>query len=135
MQPLFRSWAQLDHRPWSDVFLSPFKTPALGLRLIDLIIPNDNKEELLDKVRINTEFLEAIAVLLFAKATEQLDPAHQVKPDQRIDPYAVSLDPSAWERDGVFPTGGGLTLYEALEKAPIGDGLPEPLTAPELVGN
>ena len=39
------------------------------------------------------------------------------RPEARINPAAISLDPDRWEADGLFD-GSGKTLAEANERAP-----------------
>ena len=68
-------------------------------------------ETLKAKIAANADLLEAIAVLIFAKAARTLG---DVAPDEttKIDPYAVSLDPDRWEADGLFDE-NGLSAAEA----------------------
>jgi hypothetical protein len=54
--------------------------------------------------------LEAIAVVFFHEAAVNLEAT--VDADATVNPYAVSLRPDDWERDGLFG-GEGLTLAEA----------------------
>ncbi len=123
LQPLFRESHELDRREWRDIFLSPREVPCLGVRLIGLMVDIDD-ETLLANSKLNQQFLEALAVILFHKAAQPLADA-RVDPERRIDPYAVSLDPSRWEQDGLFD-GSGLTLAEALERSPgIENAFPE----------
>jgi hypothetical protein len=57
-----------------------------------------------------------VAVLIFHKAAESL-PDGPPDPDAKINPYAISLKPENWEKDGLFD-GSGLTVAEANERAP-----------------
>jgi len=56
--------------------------------------------------------MEAYAVLAFNRAAQNLGDLAPGE-DERIDPYALSLDPDRWAAaDGLFD-GGGLSLVEA----------------------
>ena len=57
--------------------------------------------------------MEAFAVLAFSRAAQNLGDAAPAE-DDKINPYAVSLDPARWEADGLFD-GSGLSLAEARE--------------------
>jgi flavin-dependent dehydrogenase len=115
MQQFFRDWHVLDHRDWQDAYLSPRLVPCLGLRLVALVTPMD--EETFQQVLVaNRELLEALPVVMFHRVAGQL---LDEKPDpaKPINPYAISLDPSRWEADGLFEA-PGLTLEDALGKTP-----------------
>jgi hypothetical protein len=72
--------------------------------------PDDDAlaQEIRDQVRAS----EALAVSTFHNAAGDLPGAPP--PDTPINPYAVGLDPEAWESDGLFE-GPGLTLDQAME--------------------
>ncbi|HEX4109930.1 MAG TPA: NAD(P)/FAD-dependent oxidoreductase [Solirubrobacteraceae bacterium] len=114
LQQLFRDWHETDRREWRDIFLSPREVPCLGIRLIGLMVEIDD-ETLMNNIRLNQEFLEALTVILFHRATDAR--GDRVDPESRINPYAVGLDRSRWDQDGLFDD-GGLTLAEALERSP-----------------
>jgi len=57
-------------------------------------------------------------VLAFSRAAVNLGDAAPGE-DEKINPYAVSLDPSRWEADGLFD-GSGLSLVEARETEAAG---------------
>ena len=61
------------------------------------------------------EMVEAMAVQIFHKAAAALE--QPPDPTVMVNPYAVSLDPDAWVRDGLFD-GPGLTLADAEQRAP-----------------
>ena len=62
--------------------------------------------------------MEAFAVLAFSRAAVNLGDAAPGD-DDKINPYAVSLNPDRWEADGLFD-GSGLTLAEARESEAAG---------------
>ena len=52
-------------------------------------------------------------MLAFYRAAQNLGDAAPGE-DEKINPYAISLDPERWEADGLF-NGQGLTVTEARE--------------------
>ena len=57
-------------------------------------------------------------MLAFNRAAQNLGDAAPAE-DQKINPYAVSLDPERWEADGLLD-GEGLTVTEARESPAAG---------------
>ena len=70
------------------------------------------------QIAANADLMEAYAVLAFHKAASSL-PDGAPGEDEKINPYAVSLDSDRWEADGLF-NGEGLTLVEARETPAAG---------------
>jgi hypothetical protein len=68
-------------------------------------------ETLKKKLTSTAELMEAYAVLAFHRAATSL-PDGAPADDQKINPYAISLDPDRWEADGLF-NGEGLSVAEA----------------------
>ena len=64
------------------------------------------------------DLMEAFAVLAFSRAAQNLGDAAPGE-DDKINPYAVSLDPSRWEADGLLD-GTGMSLAEARESEAAG---------------
>jgi hypothetical protein len=64
-----------------------------------------------DRLASTADLMEAFAVLAFSRAAVNLGDAAPGE-DEKINPYAVSLDPSRWEADGLFD-GSGMSLAEA----------------------
>ena len=66
----------------------------------------------------NADLMEAYAVLAFHRAR---CPCRDGPPgeDEKINPYAISLDPDRWEADGLF-NGDGLSLVEARQTPAAG---------------
>jgi hypothetical protein len=62
--------------------------------------------------------MEGFAVLAFHRAAQNLGDAAPSE-DEKINPYAVSLDPDRWEADGLF-NGQGMTLAEARQSEAAG---------------
>ena len=114
MQEFFREWNAIDDREAEGRHVSPVAFPGLVQRHLDLETPMD-REAVKKRIPENVEFMEAVAVVYFHKAAENL-PDGAPAEDTTINPYAISLDPSRWEDDGLFD-GTGLTLEQALAKA------------------
>jgi hypothetical protein len=66
----------------------------------------------------NAELLEAYAVLAFNRAAQNLGDAAPGE-EEKINPYAVSLDPDRWHADGMLG-GHGLTVAEARQSEASG---------------
>jgi len=114
MQEFFREWNAIDDREAEGRHVSPVAFPGLVQRHLDLETPMD-REAVKKRIPENVEFMEAVAVVYFHKAAENL-PDGAPAEDTTINPYAIGLDPSRWEDDGLFD-GTGLTLEQALAKA------------------
>jgi hypothetical protein len=111
MQEFLREWAQIDKSDWEGVsVLSRSLQPYIAAQE-ELGFPADI-EEVIRRSQKNLQTVYAMAVWIFHKAAENLPekPADDVK----INPAAISLDPSRWEADGL--TGGeGMSLNDAKE--------------------
>jgi hypothetical protein len=66
----------------------------------------------------NAELMEAYSVLAFHRAATNLGDAAPGE-DEKINPYAVSLDPDRWEADGLL-NGEGMTVAEARQTGAAG---------------
>ena len=102
MQAMFLEWNELDagsSTPGAYVDLDDFSTLT---RAHDEMGVERTPEELCDAIDYNVTFLEELATELFWRAVRVLpSPPERC----RIDPYAISLDPERWERDGLFVDG------------------------------
>jgi len=102
MQAMFLEWNELDagsSTPGAYVDLDDFGTLT---RAHDEMGVERTPEELRDAIDYNVTFLEELATELFWRAVRVLpSPPERC----RIDPYAISLDPERWERDGLFVDG------------------------------
>jgi hypothetical protein len=68
-------------------------------------------DELKEKLASTADLMEGVAVIAFHRAAQNLGDAAPGE-DEKINPYAVSLDPERWEADGLF-NGEGMSLAEA----------------------
>jgi hypothetical protein len=117
LEQLFREWHALDSHGWRRGYVGVTDFRALIQRHVELAAGFDD-ETLKAKVAANADLLEAVAVLLFSKATASLGDAAPAE-DAKIDPYAVSLDPERWEADGLF-SDSGLSAAEARQTPAAG---------------
>jgi flavin-dependent dehydrogenase len=116
VQQMFRDWhalGQPDNPTGVHAVTSTF--PAMWDRLKELKAGLD-EDTLRDRYRTNVGILEGMAVVYFHKACRRL-PDGPPDPGRRVDPYAVSVHPERWEKDGLF-SDDGLTLAEAYDRAP-----------------
>jgi hypothetical protein len=95
----------------------PAKFPGLFDRHHDLLSRFDD-DQLKERLAANADILEACAVIVFHRAARNLGDAAPGE-DQKINPYAISLDPDRWSADGLFD-GSGLSLAEARETPAAG---------------
>ncbi|MGH2933589.1 MAG: NAD(P)/FAD-dependent oxidoreductase [Gaiellaceae bacterium] len=102
MQELFRDWHRLDGRDHSDTFVTLF--PHL-IQISDELDDGFGDEMLVEKATRDREVMEAFAVTVWEKAA-RLIPDFTVDLKRPVNPYAVSLDPSRWETDGLFDESG-----------------------------
>ncbi|MBA2460938.1 MAG: tryptophan 7-halogenase [Actinobacteria bacterium] len=114
IQRFFREWHAIDDREAEDAYIALIPFAAVGLRRLDLERPVD-AEGLKALLAQNVERMEGMAVAMFNKAAERLPDAGAVQ-GRAVNPYAIGLDPSRWEEDGLFD-GPGLTHEQALERA------------------
>ena len=114
IQGFFREWHAIDDREAEDAYIALIPFAAVGLRRLDLERPLD-RDGLKALLAQNLERMEGMAVAMFHKAAERLPDPEAVQ-GREVNPYAVGLDPSRWEEDGLFE-GPGLTREQALERA------------------
>jgi hypothetical protein len=72
---------------------------------------NFDEDGVRERLRSTAELMEGFAVMAFHRAAQNLGDAAPSE-DEKINPYAVSLDPDRWEADGLL-NGEGMTLAEA----------------------
>jgi flavin-dependent dehydrogenase len=101
-EDFFPAWHAIEGRQWEGIFVSIF--PRIYQLHLDLEEDFDD-DALLEKAKTDLHFLEAFAVAIFRRAAERL-PDHGHDLSQRINPYAISLDPGRWEADGLFDGSG-----------------------------
>jgi len=124
MQEMFKRWNELEAPAAAPGFVD-LAVPALMEHVADLGHEFDD-ETMEQKFKEKTRLLEALAVQIFADAVRAL-PDPGVDEQTRVDPYAISLDQSRWEEDGLLG-GSGITIAAAREEVrgvqfsvPVGD--------------
>jgi len=110
LEAMYRDWHALESREWRRALVSTAAFPAMFERHEDLERPFDD-DALAARLAANADLMEAYAVLAFHRAAQNLGDLAPGE-DERINPYAVSLDPDRWESDGLL-NGAGLSLVEA----------------------
>jgi hypothetical protein len=116
IEALCRQWNELESREWRRAMVPTQDFPAMFERHTDMVAGFDD-ESLKARLAQNADLLEAYAVLAFNRAATNLGDAAPGE-DEKINPYAISLDPDRWEADGLF-NGKGMTVAEA-RRSPAG---------------
>jgi hypothetical protein len=114
---MYREWNKLESREWTGAMVTTAAFPAMFERHMDMVGGFDD-ETLKEKLASTADLMEAYAVLAFSRAAKSL-PDGPPDEDQKINPYAISLDPGRWEADGLF-NGEGLSLTEARQTPAAG---------------
>lgn len=97
---LLQAWGQRYQQPWSNQFADIMKLDHIIELQRELVMGKElTDEEVREKVSRNLRLLEATLVEYFDRVTKLLS-IHPGRDD--INPYAVSLDPSRWEAEGLF---------------------------------
>ena len=110
LEAMYREWNAIESREWRRALVSTAGFPAMFERHEDLERDFDD-DALAAQLAANADLMEAYAVIAFHKAALSL-PHDAPGEDEKINPYAVSLDPDRWEADGLL-NGEGLSLVEA----------------------
>lgn len=110
LEEMYREWHKIESDEWRRAMVPTAAFPAQFERHTDMVGGYDD-DTLREKIKGTADLLEAYAVLAFARATREL-PEGAPDGDPKIDPYSISLDPDAWEADGLFGD-GGMTVAEA----------------------
>jgi flavin-dependent dehydrogenase len=110
LEAMYREWNALEDREWTRAMVPTQAFPAMFERHVDMVGGFDD-DTLKQKIQSTRELMEAYAVLAFNRAASAL-PDGAPDENQKINPYAVSLDPDRWESDGLF-NGEGLSVAEA----------------------
>jgi flavin-dependent dehydrogenase len=116
LQQLFRDWHRLSSPEQRPGFVGTNHIPFVHEKHVALNTTVEDDEELKAMFAANTEFLRALAVLIFHEAVQSLS-LPMFDENQPVNPLAVSLDPERWETDGLFDE-AGLSLARAREIAP-----------------
>jgi flavin-dependent dehydrogenase len=117
LEPMYREWNELEQREWRRAMVPSSAFPAMFDRHRDMIA-GFNDEALKARIAANADLLEAYAVLAFNRAAQNLGDAAPSE-EEKINPYAISLDPDRWEADGTLG-GQGLTVAEARQSEASG---------------
>jgi 2-polyprenyl-6-methoxyphenol hydroxylase-like FAD-dependent oxidoreductase len=117
LEDMYREWNQLESREWTRAMVPTAAFPAQFERHEDMVGGFDDAT-LKEKLRSTAELMEAYAVLAFHRAAQNLGDAAPGE-DEKINPYAVSLDPDRWEGDGLL-NGEGMSAAEARQTPAAG---------------
>jgi flavin-dependent dehydrogenase len=117
LEAMYREWDALESSEWRRALVSTAAFPAMFERHMEMAAGFDD-ETLKAKLASNAELMEAYTVLAFHKAAAALGGAAPGE-DEKVNPYAVSLDPDRWETDGLL-SGEGLSLAEARQTPAAG---------------
>ena len=99
--------------------------------LIGLVKEYPDDDALLEELRDELLNSEAIAVAIFKQRRRALP--ERLPGDRPVNPYALSMDPSRWESDGVFD-GSGITVEDARQRVEGIDGIWDATAQPAPVG-
>ena len=104
MQQLFKDWARITPNTRAPDFTAyPHLYSFLSRAHVELARKKDWKQALRG-IEKNCRMLEDAVRVWFLKAVEDTMPERlsDIKKQGRLNPYAISLDPSRWEQDGLF---------------------------------
>jgi len=110
LEPMYREWDELESREWRRAIVPTAAFPGMFQRHLDMGGDFDD-ETLKEKIASTADMMEAFAVLAFHRGATALGDEAPGE-DEKINPYAVSLDPGRWEADGML-NGEGMSLAEA----------------------
>ena len=110
LEVMYREWNALESREWRRAIVPTSGFPAMVERHVDMGGGFDDAT-LRAKLAATAELMEAYAVIVFARAAKALGVATPGE-DDKINPYAISLDPDRWEADGLL-SAEGLSAAEA----------------------
>jgi flavin-dependent dehydrogenase len=129
LQELCTEWAKRAKPKNAPGFFDIASVPFLQLVLLDMFVKKSGAE-LVRTLEINLDRLEEAAQFIFFKALEEVMPEQLDRFQTRwVNAWAVSLNPDAWERDGLFrPTS------PPRDVAPMGQALYGGILAPLTVG-
>jgi flavin-dependent dehydrogenase len=110
LEAMYREWNALESREWRRAIVPTSDFPAMVERHTDMAGGFDD-ETLRAKLAATAELMETFAVIAFDRAAKALGDAAPGA-DEKINPYAISLDPNRWEADGLLG-GEGFSAAEA----------------------
>ena len=117
LEAMYREWNRLESREWTRAMVPTSAFPAMFQRHLDMVGGFDD-ETLKEKIAATADLMEAYAVLAFNRAASAL-PGGGPGEDEKINPYAISLDPDRWESDGLI-IDSGMTVAEARQTPAAG---------------
>ncbi len=93
LEAMYREWNALEDREWRRAIVPTQAFPGMYQRHVDMAGGFD-EDGVRDRLASTADLMEAFAVLAFSRAAQNLG---DVAPgeDEKINPYAVSLDPFA----------------------------------------
>jgi hypothetical protein len=97
MQALFRDWDALDCPEVEPRFIDVLGVDIMRRLHYELRDPLPGTE-LEERFSRNVRLVEALAVAIFQEAAQNLPDA----PEGPVNPYGISLNPDAWQQDGLF---------------------------------
>ena len=104
MQQMFKDWGRMNSTTMVPDFTKyPHLYSYLSRAHVELS-RNKSQQRALKDIEKNCRMLEDVARVWFLRAVEATMPERfgAVKQHGRLNPYAISLDPSRWEEDGLF---------------------------------
>lgn len=132
MQQLFKDWAAMKSTAVAPNFTKyPHLYSYLSRAHVELSRKKSQQQALKD-IEKNCRMLEDVARVWFLRAVEATLPERLEAIKQRgcLNPYAISLDPSKWEEEGLFEAEPAKTALMALDiKYYCGDVKPSKFTA------
>jgi flavin-dependent dehydrogenase len=112
MQRLFRDWHQQERQPWEGEMVQVVAVKPFIQSTVDVAEEYDDESKIKTTFTRYADALEAFAIVIFARAARAV--GRQIEPGQVVNPYAITLDPEAWDADGTLAE-PGLTLAAAEE--------------------
>ncbi len=110
LEAMYREWNVLESREWRRAIVPTSAFPGMLQRHNDMAGGFDD-ETLKAKLAATADLMEGFTVLAFNRAASNLGDAAPGE-DEKINPYAISLDPDRWEADGLL-IGQGISVAEA----------------------
>ncbi len=110
LESMYRQWNNLESREWRRAIVPTQAFPGMFQRHVDMAGDFDD-DTIKAKLAATADMMEALAVIAFHRGAQALGDAAPGE-DEKINPYAVSLDPDRWEGDGML-NGEGMSLAEA----------------------
>jgi hypothetical protein len=117
LEAMYREWNALESEEWRRAMVPTSAFPAMFDRHLDMVGGYDD-DTLKEKLASTADLMEAYAVLAFHRAASAL-PGGGPGEDEKINPYAVSLDPERWESEQLI-IDSGMTVAEARETPAAG---------------